>query len=143
MNNDGKSPSYQSFLETVPTLTDALKRTYLLGGFEAKEMAHMMGHRYADFNRYFNPNDARYLPTDDHLKLMVKSRNHFALDWQARQLGLCLYPLETMNILDEIRRALSSEGRTVRFALRQEGPGLAGVNEALWERLFLLAGKGR
>jgi hypothetical protein len=118
--NNGKSSdlSYQGLIETVPNLTEALERCYLLGGMRPKEAAYRVGIDYSHFQRMFNPSDGRHFPPDLIEKLMRESGNTFPLDWLERRFGRCAYPLEFMKILDEIRRSLTEEGRLVRFALK-------------------------
>lgn len=107
---------YQSLLQSVPTLTEAIERGFGLGGLKPKEAAFKLGIDYSAYVRMFNANDPRHFPPDLIDRSMVISNNLFALDWQEHKRGRVAYPLNYMEILDEIRKAVS--GQEARFALR-------------------------
>jgi hypothetical protein len=110
--------SYQNLLQTVRTATEALERTYLLGGLRPKEAAFRLEIDYAHFVRMFNVNDPRHFPPEQIEQLMRVAGNTFFLDWLERKMGRIAYPLEFMALLNEIRRSLVADGKPVNFALK-------------------------
>ena len=118
MNDD---LSYQSLIETVPTMMDALERCYLMKGLKPKAAAYLLDIDYCHFQRMFSHTGNRHFPPELIEKLMRVSGNMFPLDWLERRMGRCAYPLEFMQILAEIRKSLQVDGRVVQFALRDRG----------------------
>jgi len=108
--------SYQEMLDAVPSRTAAIERCYQLAGKSAKETAWEMGVDYCHFMRMMRDTDPSNFPQNKTVLLMKKMGNTFPLDWEARQMGQVCYPFEIMVILDGIKEALRSEGRTVNFS---------------------------
>lgn len=111
-----KEPTYAQLLDSVPTMTEALRRCFLLAGKCDKEAAYAVGIEYCHFQRMMRPTDARNFPPDKIELLMKKMGNQFPLDWLAHRMGLVCYPLDFVRILNGIRDALRAEGRPVAFA---------------------------
>lgn len=129
MNTAKEFVGYQELLESVPTMTAAIERCYLLAGKSAKEAAWEMGIDYCHFRRMMRATDSRHFPPDLIELLMKKMGNQFPLDWLAHRMGLVCYPLEFIRILDGIRDALRVEGRTVNFSAGD-------IGDEAWEKLF-------
>lgn len=103
--------------QAVERLTDALQRTYRLAGMCDKTAADACSIEYCHFQRMMRPGDPRNFPPDEIETLLRKCGNNFALEWQAWRLGLALYPLELVDVLNAIRDALQTDGRAVNFLL--------------------------
>lgn len=107
---------YQELLDSVPTMTEAIRRCFLLAGKSDKEAAWEVGIDYCYFQRMLRASDARHFPPDKIELLMKKMGNTFPLDWLAYRMGRVSYPLEFMQILAGIKEALRSDGRDAKFA---------------------------
>lgn len=109
--------AYREALVTVPTMTDAIVRSFSLAGLEPKEAAWRLDIRYDTFSRMINPTDSRHFPPDLIVKAMLKFGNKFPLHWLAYQMGEATYPLEFMSVLKGIRDALEADGKSTNFSL--------------------------
>lgn len=120
---------YLSTLESVPNMTEALKRCYLLAGKSAEEAAWEIEIDYCHFSRMMRATDARNFPPDKIELLMKKMGNTFPLEWLAHSMGYACYPLEFMEILEGIKNTLRNEGRDIKFSIN-----LASLKEAKEEK---------
>lgn len=120
--------AHQQLLESVPNMTEALRRCYLLAGKSAEEAAWEIGVDYCHFSRMMRSTDARNFPPDLIELLMKKMGNQFPLEWLAHRMGFTLYPLELMQILEGIKDALRADGKPVKFsAVLEVVKGLRGT----------------
>jgi len=111
--------SYADLLDTVPNMTEALRRCYLLAGQAPESAAWELKIDYCHFSRMMRSTDSRSFPPDKIELLMKKMGNQFPLDWLAHRMGLVCYPLELMQVLDGIKAALQAEGRPAKFAVAE------------------------
>ena len=107
--------TYEDLLDSVPTMTEAIRRCFLLAGKCDKEAAFAVGVDYCHFQRMLRSTDARHFQPDKIELLMNKMGNRFPLDWLAHRMGLVCYPLEVVQILEGIRDVLRGD-KDARFA---------------------------
>lgn len=103
-------------LAQVPTMTEALERSYRLGGLCDKAAASAVGIEYCHFQRMFRDTDSRHFPPDLIPEFLERCGNTFALEWLAWRLGLVVYPQEVMTVLMEIYKAVKGGEDMVRFS---------------------------
>lgn len=101
----------------VANLTSALERTYRLAGLCDKQAAALCGIDYNQFQRMMRPGAGRHFPPDQIDTLLRGCGNLFALEWQAAQFGMVLYPAEVIEVLRAVREVLRADGRQPRFLL--------------------------
>jgi len=107
---------------SISTLTEAVERCLALAGFKVNKVtAHALGIDYSSFQRMMKEGDQRHFPADLVLKAMELAGNDLPLEWLARRRGKAVYSFEQMEVIDRIREALVNEGKSPKFALKDEG----------------------